>query len=225
MAEEYTVSHTGSVLGDDFVTLETNQTSPARRDPVISFECPDKFQQLEYVGPQHPIRFEPRTVEQFDGSDGTGPYSLEATLQPIAGETELEEQMYPVVEAVDLDDGSEIDIESVDYHANEVTLAQAPTGSVKFYPILTDGTVKWGGENALGQDQGTLYPWGFPVFRFHDMDQIRAGREITMQGRATWSHNEELQLRLESEQGIVWEDADYPGAYVSEIEVDLTIVL
>ncbi|MFC4246474.1 hypothetical protein ACFOZ7_05615 [Natribaculum luteum] len=239
MAEEYTVSHTGSVLGDEYVTLETNQTSPARRDPIISFECPDKFEKLEYVGDRHPIRFEPRTMESATMADddtsgaleeAERTVSLEANLQPIAGETEIADQTYPVVEAVNVTQGAEIAPEdlTVDYHTNEVVIPEADVAAgddVKLYPILTKGTVKWGGKNALNQDQGTLYPWGFPVFRFHDMEQIRAGREITMQGRATWGHNEELELRLESEEQIVWEDADYPGAYVSEIEVDLSITL
>lgn len=240
MAEEYTVSHTGSVLGGDMVRLSQNQTDPdPRRTPILELECPDKFEALEYVGPEHPVRFEPRTMETatIGDADGDGALqegertvALEANVQPIAGETELAEQTYAAVEAVNVTQDAEIDASDleVDYNTNEVVIAESAVADgddVKLYPVLTEGSVKWGGKNALGQDEGTLYPWGFPVFRFHDMEQNRAGREITMQGTAEWSHNEHVELRLESARQIVWEDADYPGAYVSEIEIDLRIYL
>lgn len=226
MAEEYTVSHTGSVLGEDHVELSQNQTDPVRRTEVLELECPDKFEGLEFVAAEHPVRFVPRTLEEETGDGATTEFALDANLQPIAGESDIEEQNYPVVEAVEVG-GEELEIADVDYTADTVTLEEAPADGtdIKFYPVLTKGTVKWGGKNALGQDIGTLYPWGFPMFRFHDMDQIRAGREITMEGRAEWSHNETLELRLESEEPIVWEDEDYPDAYVSEIEIDLRIYL
>lgn len=225
MAEEYTVSHTGSVLGEEYVELERNQTDPKRRDTVVSFECPDKFEGLHYRAPEHPVRFEPRTVEEHE-ADGDE-IELEGEIQPIAGEADLEDQPYPVVEVVNTETGNKLSVESVDYVNNTVELESAPSDGtdLKAYPILTNGTIKWGGRNALNQDQGTLYPWGFPVFRFHDMDQIRAGREVTLDGEAEWGHNEKLELRLKSDQPIVWEDEDYPGAFVSSIEVDLRIFL
>lgn len=241
MAEEYTVAHTGSVLGDGMVTLEQNQTTPEpRRDSVIAFECPDKFERLEYNGPEHPIRFQPRTMQEATMADDDGDGDLSAasdrtialnnSIQTVAGEDELDEQPYPAVEAVNVTQGTEIGTDelTVDYNTNEVTIAESAVAvddDVKVYPILAEGDVKWGGRNALGQDEGVANQWPMPLFRWHDMEQIRAGREITMDAQASWSHNENLELRLESEHPIVWEDADYPGAYVSELELDLRIHL
>lgn len=238
--ENYTISHTGSTLGDDAVTLSTNQTDPQRETAIIGFECPRKFSALEMVTPQDDTRFVPRTMQTVDLTDDDGSGTLEegeltialnAPIQTVAGEDELDEQRYPAVVAVNVTQGAEIDAAdlTIDYHRNEVVVAESAVAAgdtVKVYPILTEGSYKWHAVDGLGRDKGSLYPWGFPSYRFHDMEQDRSGREINMPGAPVrWSHHEVVELRLDSPHAIVWEDEDYPDAFVSTFEQDVTITL
>lgn len=236
--QNYTISHTGSVLGDDAVTRAENQTSPQRETPVLSFECPDNFDSIQYVGRRDATRFIPRTMQSAtvaddDNSgtleDGELTISLDATIQPVTGETAIDEQPYPVVEAVNVTQGTELDPETdldVDYAANTVTIHSdvvADGDTVKVYPILADGTLKLYTANALGQTEGPVYPWDFPLRRFHDMKQDKRGTEINLHGSATVETFDEIEVHVDSPHPVVWEDADYPGAYVSEFEQDVAI--
>ncbi|MBZ6496018.1 hypothetical protein [Natrinema longum] len=209
------------------ISLNQNQLDPQRHTRIIEFTVPDDLEWVEYDALRDPVRFVPRTMETVTGDGATSTYGVDANLQPIAGEEKLEDQDYPVVVAVDVSTGDEIDIDSVDYAANEVTLASTPADGddVKLYPIMTDGYLKVEGFNQFDQPQGTLFPWGFPLFRFHDMEQNRRGREINLQGAVRWERHETLAFKIDAPRQIVWEDEDYPESYVSTFEVDTRIGL
>lgn len=221
-----TLTQAGGAVDAENVTLETNQTSPQQReDAVVSFDCPRRFEYLNYVASRDAVRFIPRAKETFSGDGAKTTFDLAGDVQPIAGERELDEQDYPVVVAAV--GGVEAEIESVDYAANTVTLASAPEagdGNVALFPVICEGDLKIEGFNRLGQSQGVLYDFGFPVRRFHDTQQNRRGREINLHGSARWSENETLSFKLDSPRAIVWEDPDFPtGAYASTFELDVEI--
>lgn len=220
----YTISHTGSVLGDDAVDRQANQVAPQRETAVLSFTCPENFDSILAVFPRDTTRFYPRTKEQFDGDDATTTFDLVADVLPTAGETTLNDQPEPAVVATV--DGGEVEIESIDYAANEVTLESAPAtgnGNVALYPLLTEGTLKFRGVNQLGQVQGPIYPWTWPLYRFADMEQEKAGTEINLNGRVRWDRNETVEVMINSPHEVVWEDTQYPDAYVSAFEQDVEI--
>lgn len=228
-SQQYSITHTASVLGDEYVELSTNQTSPQRPSTVISFECPKKFNEIEYVGRRDPTRFVPRTMETFDGDGTKTEFSLTADVQPVAGETEVADQDYPVVEAVDTSDGSELSVASVNYAQNTVTFESAPatgTDNVKVYPILNEGHVQYRGVNQFGQVEGHVDNWGTPIYRWHDFEQLREGREVNLDGSMTWGRYETLEVMVDSPRELVWKDADYPGGeFVSTFEQDVIIHL
>lgn len=227
--EPRTISHTGGELGSDAVTLSQNQVDPQRPTPILEWTCPRKYESVRYVGRRDPTRFVPRTMESFDGSTGDDTvHEVDAVLQPIAGETDLEDQDYPVVVAVNVASGDEIEVVDIDYGTNEVTLGTDPADgeTVKLYPILTEGSIKFQGRNQLGQREGTLYPYGTPPYIWHDMAQYQEGREVNLHGNARWGRQETLEVLLDSPQQIIWEDDDYPlGGYVSRLEQDVRIEL
>lgn len=226
-SQSYAIGHTGSVLGSDFVTLEQNQISPQRQSAVITFECPKKFEHVEYVGRRDATRFVPRALETFDGDGTETDFTLTGDVQPVAGEEDVDDQEYPAVVAYDTDASAQIAVSTIDYAANTVTLASAPsnaTDNLKLWHILCEGTVQFRAKNQFGQTEGTVYPWSTPVYRWHDYNQLQAGREINLQGRLQWTRNEEMEVTLDSPRQIVWEDSDYPeGEYVSTFEQDVEI--
>ena len=223
--QEYTISNSASTLGDDAVDATGNQVSPQRETAVLSFTCPENFDRIEYVGPRDAVRFVPRAKETFDGDGNTTSFDLSSDLIPVTGEPDLEDQPYPIVVATV--GGSEVEVADVDYAADSVELASAPssgTDNVAIFPIITDGTVKFRGVNTLGQVQGPLYPWSHPIYRWADVDQNKRGTEVNLPWPAfVWERNETLDVMLDSSQQIVWEDADYPESYVSTFELDVEI--
>lgn len=222
--QQHTISHSGSVLernGYDAVTTFQNQTGPRRMTEIIEFECPEQFERISFVGNRDAVRFEPRTKET-KASDGSGSYSLDTNIQAVAGEPKLEDQPYPAVEAYQ--NGSQVDISSIDYATGDIELASDDgNNDVHFFPILTEGGVKLRGINNLGQTTGPLFPWTFPVYRWHDFDQDKRGTEVNLSGSIQWGRQEALQIMLDSPDQIVWEDSDYPDAYVSTLEMDVEI--
>ncbi|AGC65546.1 head protein [Haloarcula hispanica virus PH1] len=227
--QEYTVSHTGGTLGSSKVTTAGNQTAPQRETAIISFECPRKFSEIEYVGQRDSTRFVPRTTESITGTAGDDTVvSLTANIQPVAGETAIEDQDYPVAVAYNVTQGVQVDIEDVDYAADEVTLASNPADGdeVKVWSIMGDGDVQFRLVNQFGQEEGRVYPWATPLYRWHDFPQLKRGREINLHGSVTWEENETVEVLLDAPQEITWEDADYPeGQYVSTFEQDVEITL
>jgi hypothetical protein len=223
---EYTVSHTGQVLGTGQVVQEQNQVSPQRETPILRLTVPKNFDSMEFVGPRDPVRFHPRAKETFDGDGSTTTFSLSADLIPTAGEPLIEDQPEPTVIAAEA--GSRVDIDSIDYAADEVTLASAPasgTDNVQLFPLITDGTVKMRGVNTLDQVLGPIYPWTHPVYRWADFNQDQRGTEVNLPWPpVTVERNETLDVMLDSSQQVVWQDTDYPaGSYVSTFEMDVRL--
>lgn len=227
--QRYTISHTGGTLGTDMVDLNQNQTSPQRETSIISFECPRKFSRIEYVGQRDPTRFVPRTTETISGTAGDDTVvSLQADIQPIAGEENLDDQDYPVAVAYNVTQGQQYDIVDVDYAANTVTLGTNPADgdSVKVWPIMSSGEVQYRLVNQFNQEEGRVYPWETPLYRWHDFPQLKRGREINLHGSVYWEENERVEVLLDAPQAITWEDSDYPeGEYVSTFDQDVEITL
>lgn len=227
--QEYTISHTGGLLGDSMVTLAQNQVAPQRETSIITFEVPRKFSEIEYVGQRDATRFVPRTTEEVTGSANDDTVvNLQANIQPIAGEEELDDQDYPVCVAYNVTQGTEVEIVDVDYAADTVTLGTDPADgdTVKVWPIMGDGEVQFRLVNQFGQEEGRVYPWATPLYRWHDFPQLKRGREINLHGSVTWQENETVEVLLDAPQAITWEDPDYPlGQYVSTFEQDVEITL
>jgi len=227
--QQYTISHTGGVLGTSEVTRNQNQVSPQRETAILSFECPRNFSSINYVGQRDATRFVPRTTETVTGTAGDDTQvSLNANIQPIAGEERLADQNYPVAVAYNITQSTEYDITDVDYATDTVTLGTNPSDgdTVKVWPIMGDGDVQFRLINQLGQEEGRVYPWATPLYRWHDFPQLKRGREINLRGSATWSENEVLEILLDAPQEITWTDSDYPrGEYVSTLEQDVEITL
>lgn len=226
--QERVISHRGSELGAEAVTLTQNQVSPQLETPVASFECPSKYERLHYVGRRHPTKFIPRSMETISGDGAETDFALTADLAPIAGETDIEDQPYPTVRAVNTGTGNELTIESVDYATNTVTFAAAPANgsdNIKLYPVIVEGDIGYFGVNQFGQVQGSLYEWKTGIYRFADFPMDKRGTEVRLHGQAVWSEFEKLKLYMDSPRQIVWTDDDYPDAYVSTLEqrVDITL--
>ena len=227
--QERTISHTGSVLGSNYVTTSQNQVSPQLETPIIGFECPKKFERIEWVGQRDAIRAELRYMETFDGDGVQTDFALTGDVMPVAGETDLSEQPYPAAVAYDTDAGGEVTVDSIDYATNTVTLASAPnsaTGNVKIYPVLSEGTIKVRGLNQFDQVEGYAYQWSTPIYRFNDFNQLQRGREVNLHGSATWGRYETVEFVVDSPRQVEWDESDFPqGAYSSTFEVDVMIDL
>lgn len=229
--QERVISHTGSELGAESVTTSQNQANPQLPTPVISFECPRKFDWLEYVGRRHSTKGEFRTVQEVAGTAGDDTVvNVNTNLQAVAGETELTEQedaAFPIVIAAD-DTGTEVDIVNVDYAANTVTLGTDPADGVTFYlfPLITTGTVQFRGINQFDQVEGSLAEWDTPIYKFADYDQNKRGTEVNLGGRARWDHFEKIELIVDAPHQVVWTHAQYPrGNYASKLDQRVDIKL
>lgn len=226
--QEYTISHTGSVLGDENVELSNNQTNPQMDTPIIGFTCPRKFEWIELNARNHPTRMVPRTVETVSGDGTTTTFDVNADLMPIHGQETVEDQDFPVIRVVSVANGTEMNVADVDYAANTVTLETAPadgTDNVKFYPVITTGQVKYRGINQFGQVEGVISDWGTPIYRFADFEQNKRGEAIRLHGNVRWDHYETVQMTLDSPHELVWQDDDYPESYVSTFDQRVNIRL
>lgn len=224
--QENTLSHTASTFGEEYVDLLTNQSEPVERSPVISFEGPPEYENTRYVGRQHNTFFVPRTVEEHT-ADNSGSLTVNSAIQPIAGETDLERQDYPVAVLVNVTDGGTVvDITDVDYATNTLHFAAQDNGdTLKAYPIITEGVCQYQGVNQFGQIEGTLDKWSVPLYRFHDMEQDKRGTRVNLQGAIDFSRSERFELLVESPHTVVWEDEHYPDAFVSRYEQKVEISL
>jgi hypothetical protein len=226
--QERTISHTGSELGSSNVTLSQNQVSPQLETKIIEFEGPRQFEEIRYYGPQHWTKMILRSLVEIADAPAQTTQSISHDLIPIAGEEALDDQPFPTIVGYNVTDDSELDIVSVDYAADEVELSAAPTAddNLKFYPVLSRGTVKYQAVNPFGQVEGALDTWGVPVYRWADFDQDQRGTEINLQGSLEWGETEVLRMVLDSEQQVTWTDDHYPdGAYVSTLEQRVEIEL
>ena len=226
--QPYTISHTGSVLedgGEDAVWLHTNLVDPQRESEIAEFRCPTNFEEISWVGSRDAIRWVPRTHEELEGHSDAD-LSVEADIQPIAGEPDVEDQEYPAVVVVVGGEDVTDSIEHIDYSGGTVTLAEeaAPEDDdVHLFPIVRDGTVRLRGRNALDQHTGPVYPWASPIHKWHDQEQNRQGSEVRLNGSLTWRRNEVLEFLVDSPEEIVWEHEEYPESFVTTLEIDCQI--
>lgn len=222
------LTHTFSEVGSSNGVRSQNAAN--NNSPVLEWTCPRKFQHIRYAGGRHKTKFIPRYKETLTGTAGDDTVvSLTGNLQPVAGETEVQEMRYPPVVAYNVtQDIDYTDNLSYDFSANEVTLPSDPADgdTVALFPIITEGTVQYRGLDQFDHEIAPLDEWSTPVHVFHDFDQQKNSTEIHLVGAAQWEENETLSLYMDSPRQIVWEDTDYPrGEYVSAIEqrVDVTV--
>lgn len=234
------LTQSGSEVGEDNVSLEENDPDKNDYTAIISWTCPRKYESIRYDGENHATRGEFRTVEEFEvdeeeeTADGEYEFELDADLQPVAGEEAVEDQAIETVEVVNVTQEQQIPADNleVDYAANSVAVPAEPfddEDEIKVFPLLTEGNVKFQGRNQFDQVAGTVTKWGVPVYRWADFDQLKQGTQIRMTGRLNWTRNESLELTLDSDHEIVWQDDDYSvatgSAYVSEIEQQVDVEL
>jgi len=222
------LSHTGSEVGSSNIVLSQNTAN--QNGPVLEWTCPRKFETIRYAGGRHKTKFVPRYMESITGTttDDTV-VALQGDIQPIAGEVDTSDQEYPPVVAYNVtQDTDYTDNLTYNYSANEVTLPSDPADgdTVKFYPIILEGTLQYRGLDQFGHEIAPLDEWSTPIHVFHDFEQNRNETEVHLVGAAEWSENETLALYIESPRQVVWQETDYPrGQYVSQIEqrVDVSV--
>ena len=218
------LTHTFGEVGQENGTL--HQNNQGQHSPVIEWECPRKYDVIKYAAGRHYTKFRPRHREDFAAHSGTT-VDLASRIQPIAGETDVAEQQYPVAVAADLNTGEEIEVVSADYNANTIELASDPAGNdIAVWPILSEGEIQYRGLSQFGYEIAPLNEWTIPVHVFSDFNQNKNETQIHLVGASQWDEAETLALYLDSERQIVWEDSDYPrGAYASTIEqrVDVSV--
>jgi len=206
--------------------VDTQQNTTGQPSRVIAWTCPQNFDQIEWVGRRDPVRFRPRTLETITGTAGDDTVvGLNANIVPVAGEEAISEQPYPVVRAVNVASGNELDIDDVDYAANEVTLASDPADGedVKLYPILAEGQLRVQGYDQFDHQVGVAERWETPLETWHSMDQRDPDTEVHLGGQVRWGPAEVLSLEIDAPYQIVWTDGDYPDAFVSEISFDVQV--
>jgi len=224
-----TITHRGRELrhnGEEFVKRLQNQTDVL--SSVLAFQCPDKFRQMTWIGRRHPVRFIPRTVESLTGSAGDDTtVQIDSNLIPIAGEYDLADQRYPVIEAFNVTQDARIDIEDVDYAGNKVTLASDPADGddVRLFPILSEGGLVFKGFDQFGNQVGVTERWKTPLETWHSLDQLDPDTKVHIGGEAQFSEAETLAVQIDAPYQIVWEDPVYPDTYVSSLSVPMDVVV
>lgn len=229
--QKQTFSHTGDVVGTDNVTLNTN--TEGSQSQILEITAPDKFADVVLDGDQHDTRFIPRTEISISGTTGDDTVvdlvdsnGNEIDIVPVGGEKDINEQDYPVCVAFNATTGTEYDIVDVDYSKNQVTLGTDPASgdTVKLWPILAQGQIKVVGRNALGQAEGPVTPFGLPLYRFHDLPQLKQSTSLSFDGRVEFGNPESIEYVVDSPHQIVWSDADYPrGEFVSSLSQEVTV--
>lgn len=221
-----TLTQRGEEVGNENTERLQNQVN--QMSPVLKITCPRKFTRIDYAAGIHPTRFVPRTMESVTGTAGDDTtVELDTNLLPVAGEPEVENQNHPVVRAVNVATGEEIDVAVSHYGTNTVELQTDPNDGeeVKLYPVIADGTIQYRGIDQFNHEVGALDEWGSPLQDFLDHDMMKADGRIHLGGRITWRENETLAVMVNSPTQIVWEDADFPESYVSSFEqkVDVSV--
>jgi len=224
-----TITHRGQELehnGVQNVVRSQNQVDTLSN--ILEFTCPEKFRRMAWIGRRHPVRFVPRTVESFTGSanDDTA-VQIDANLIPIAGEYDLEDQRYPVIEAFNVTQDTQIDIESIDYAGNQVTLASDPADGddVRLFPILSEGSMVFKGFDQFGNQVGVTERWKTPLETWHSLDQLDPDTKVHLGGEAIFTESETLAAQIESPRQIVWQDPVYPDAFVSSLSVPMDVIV
>lgn len=222
---EKSLTQAGNTVGSTNVTLSQNQ--PNVDSDVIEITVPERFEEIEYDGGQHNIRWVPRTKEVASGDGTTATFSLSTDLIRIAGEEQVSEQDTPVLVAYDSAAGSKLTVDSVDYAADQVTFASAPstgTDNVHMFPVLASGRLKIWGVDQFGNKERATTDFGFQIRNFADKHQRKEGSRPHIPGGVEAQQNERIALTLDSGSQVVWEDSNYPnGQYVSTLEIDADV--
>lgn len=222
------LTHTFQEVGTSNGTR--NQNSTGTNTPVLEWTCPRKFERIRYAGGRHKTKFVPRYNQQVgSASGGEEDISLNGNLQPVNGETNLDDAAYPPVVAYNKTQSTEITSDlAYDYASNIVTLPSGTSGgnTVELFPIMVEGTMQYRGLDQFGHEIAPLDEWSTPLHVLHDFDQNQNNTEIHLIGAVEWTESETLSLYIDAPQQLVWEHADYPrGQYVSKIEqrVDVSV--
>lgn len=224
------LSHTGSEVNTPNATnVSRSQNSSAGYKEILTWTVPEKYTELRYAAGRHITKAELRSMETITGSTGDDTVvDLTTNIRPITGEPEIADQPYPVVVAYNTTTGTQYDIADVDYGANQVTLASDPSDGdeVKLYPAFSEGRLQYRGIDSFGHTVGPLDQWGTPVHVFNDFNQLKNQTRVHMIGSGQFEKSETFALYLDSDQTVVWEDADYPnGNYVSQFEQRVDIMV
>lgn len=222
------LTHTFSEVESQNGTLRQN--TAGQNSPVIEWTCPRKYSQIRYQGGNHKTKFIPRYKQTNTADPDTSTISLDGDIQPIAGETELDEVPYPPVVVFDTSNNRDL-TESVvvDYTANEISFdnpATTSSASMSIFPIMCEGTIQYRGLDQFGHEIAPLHEWSNRVNVFHDFDQMQSNTEIHLVGAMEWGESETLALYMDSPRQLVWQDSDYPrGQYVSTIEQRVNVTV
>lgn len=232
-----TLTHRGNQVGEENVELLNNVTG--EWTPVLKWTGPRKYSRIDYAGGVHPTKAELRTVEEYVATDDDGSAALEedertfalsTNIVPISGDYDPVDQPFPTVEAVNVTQGTTIAPEDlkIDYATSEVTVPESEVAiddTIKFYPVLSDGLIQYRAINQFDHELAALDEWGTALHSFADHDQLKGGSEIHLVGRVSWEENETVAVFVNAPQQVVWEDADYPGTYVSSFQqkVDVSV--
>jgi len=225
MSDTRTFAHTGTEVGEDNVERLTNVGG--REDVILRWTIPKKFRAVAYAAGKHFTRAELRHRVDISGQSGTT-VSLDgmADLTTIAGQTDIDEQPFPVAVVVNTTTGNELTVSDVDYAANELMLATDPSGDdLAVFPVINDGYVKYVGENQFDQRVGPLDPWGIPTHVFNDFRQDKNNTRVHLVGAARFKREESLVLVIDSPYEVVWEDSDYPETYASSWQQKVDVSL
>lgn len=228
--ERRTLTHAGAEVGAD--NVERSQNVVDQNTPILSWTGPRKFSQIEFAAGAHATKANLRSLETFADTDLTNgdTATLATNIVPVNGEEEIAEQPFPVVVAVVVDDtdvGTEVDVTSINYSTNEVTVdaTVTSTDTLKLYPLISDGTIRYQGHDQFDHRLGSLDEWGTPLHVFCDHDQRKADSTIHLVGRATWREEERLSVYIDAPVQVCWEDDHYPDRYVSTYQqrVDISV--
>lgn len=219
-ADTRTFTHRGTEIGEDNVELSQNRIGEF--STVLTWTMPKMFTHVGFAGGKHVSRFELRTLEEFTGTtEDDTEVEMDTRLIAIAGEEDISDQPFPTVVAYNVTQGAEIDIADVDYIHDTVTLASDPAENdeVKLWPVMTHGAAKFTARDAFGNATGPLDEWGVGIHSFADFDQEKNTTQIHMVGAGQFREDEQIELQLDADQQLVWEDPDYPnGSFVSKVQ-------
>lgn len=219
-ADTRTLNHRGTEVGSSNVSRSQNTTG--RYDEILRWTIPKKYVELVLSGGKHYTKAEIRTTESITGTSGDDTtVSLNTNIVPIAGETTVADQPFPVAVAYNVTQSTQYTVSNPDYEANTITLGTNPSSgdTVKIWPVMTEGVLQYRGENAFNQQVGPLDEWGTPAHVFADFDQEKNTTQVHLPGAARFEDDEALVLLYDAPRQITWTDTDFPnGQYVSKVE-------
>lgn len=228
-ADTRTLNHRGTEVGSGNVTRSQNTTGQVSE--VLRWTIPKKFRELVIAGGKHWTKAELRYKETLNGDGSSGPYSTTGDIIPIAGETDVSEQPFASVVAVDTDPSPNqtLTVSSIDYDKNEITFNSSvnnASNNLELWIVMAEGNVQFRGLDAFGNLVAPLDEWGVPTHVFGDFNQEKNTTQIFLPGAGQFERDEELQFNIDSPRQVVWTDSNYPsGQYVSKVEQRVDVQL